>query len=68
MPDYFNSSDNTEADKRTGETNTKRIHNEFSNLFSGISFFEGIFFLQVKEGSLHTKHQQEEYTMPYKNN
>ena len=36
MYDYFHSSDNKEADKKACETITNRIHNEFTNLFSGI--------------------------------
>ena len=51
MPDYFNSTDNKEADKRLGVAITKKIHNELNNLFSGIGFWEGTFSLQVKEGS-----------------
>ena len=40
MPNYYNSSDNKEADKRVGEAITNRICNEFSNLFSGIGCVE----------------------------
>ena len=51
VPDFFHSSNNKKDDKRVSETITSRIHDEFNDLFSGIGCFEGMFLLQVKEGS-----------------
>ena len=51
MPDYFNSSDNKEADKRAREAISNRIHKEVNNFFCGVGCFKGMFSLQVKEGS-----------------
>ena len=51
MPDYFNSSNNKEADKGVSEADTNRILDEFNDLFSGICCFDGIFSVQVEEGS-----------------
>ena len=51
MPDYFNSSDSKETDKRVSEAITNRIHNEFNDVFSVIACFESISSLEVKEGS-----------------
>ena len=54
MPDYFNSSAKKQKKKKKKEPSkaiTKRIHNEFNYLFSGIGCFRGIFSFQVKDGS-----------------
>ena len=51
MPDYFRSSSNRAADKRAGHVLMQKIHNEFSDDFSGIVCFEGTFSLEVKDGS-----------------
>ena len=51
IPDYFRSNTNKEADKSVSILLTMKIHNTFSNIFSGISCFEGTFKLQVREGS-----------------
>ena len=51
MPDYFRSSSNRAADKRTSEVLTTKIHNGFSDVFPGIGYFEGIFSLQARDSS-----------------
>ena len=51
MPDYFRSSTNRAARKRAGKVLTDKIHNEFSEVFQGIGYFEGTFSLQEKDGS-----------------
>ena len=51
MPDYLNSGDNKEADKRVNGAITNRIHNEFNDIFCGISCLDGTYSFQVKEGS-----------------
>ena len=60
MSDYFNSSDNKEADKRVSVAITNRICNEYNDLFFGMGCFEGTFSLQVKWVAIHTKHYQKE--------
>ena len=47
MPHYFLSSDNKKADKRVSEATVSTIHNEFSDFFLGIGYFQGTFSLQV---------------------
>ena len=47
ISDYFHSRDNKEAEKRS-ETISKRKHNDFNDLFSGIECFEVTFSLQVR--------------------
>ena len=51
ISDYFRCSAKIEADKETSKAIMQRIHNEFSDIFTGIGCFEGIFKLRVKEGS-----------------
>ena len=51
MPDYFRSSTNKAAKERASEVSTNKIHNEFSDVLSGIDCFKGTFILQVKYGS-----------------
>ena len=51
ISDYFRSSRNRVANKRTSDVLTNKIHKEFRDFFSGIDCFEGTFTLQVKEGS-----------------
>ena len=49
--DYFRSSANIEVEKETSRVVMQIIHNELSNVFTGIGCFEGNFELRVKEGS-----------------
>ena len=49
--DYFIPGPDREADKRKSAKITNLIHKEFSDIFSGIGYFEDTFLLQVKEGS-----------------
>ena len=51
MCNYFHFSNNKEVDKRASETITNRIDYEFNDLLPGVGCFEGMFSLQVKEGS-----------------
>ena len=51
MPDYFRPSANREADKEASRILTQKIHNDFSDVFTGIGCFDGTFKLQVREGS-----------------
>ena len=51
MTDYFTPSTNREADKEASRTMTMKIHNDFSDIFTGICCFEGTLKLQVREGS-----------------
>ena len=37
--------------KEQVEVLTNKIHNEFSDVFSGIGYFEGTFSLQARDGS-----------------
>ena len=59
MPNYFRSNTNKAADKGTSKVLTNKIHNELSNVFSGIGCFEGTFGLQVKDGSHCMSHPLE---------
>ena len=51
MPDYFRSGSNRVSRQKIKPGINTKMHNEFSDVFSGIGFFEGIFSLQVKGGS-----------------
>ena len=51
MSDYFRSSINKAADKRASQVLMQKMHNKFSDIFSGIWCFEGTFSLQVKDDS-----------------
>ena len=51
MPGYVRSSMYKEADKRASQLVTQRIHNEFSDDFTGIGSFEGTFGFEVMKGS-----------------
>ena len=51
MTDYLRCSTNKEADKKTNRLLTMKIHNVYSDIFTGIGCFEGTFTLQVREGS-----------------
>ena len=48
---YFYSSNNVDADKRSSITMTQSIHTRFGNVFNDIGCFEGTFSLQLKPGS-----------------
>ena len=50
MSNNFRSSTDREADKRTSQLMTQRIHNEFSDIFKGTGSFDGMFSFHVKEG------------------
>ena len=45
---YFHSSNNVDADKRSSVAMMQRIHTRFGDVFNGIGCFEGIFSLQLK--------------------
>ena len=64
MLDYFWSSINRAADKRVSQVLMQKIHNEFSNVFSGVGCFEGTFRLQVKEGSKPYQTQKQQIILP----
>ena len=49
--EYLMSSANTKADKEASKVIMQKIHNEFSDVFTGIGCFEGTFKFRVKEGS-----------------
>ena len=51
MPDYFRSNTKREADREASRILMKKIHNDFSDVFTGISCFNGTFKLQMREGS-----------------
>ena len=51
LPDYFRSSTDRETDKKESWVSTQGINNTFSDVFSSTGYFEGMFRLQVKEGS-----------------
>ena len=48
---YFHSSNNVEADKRSSMAMTQRIHTRFGNIFNAIGCFKGTFSLQLKPDS-----------------
>ena len=48
---YFHSSNNVDADKRSSIAMMQRIHTRFGNVFNGIGCFEGTFSLQRKPDS-----------------
>ena len=48
---YFYSSKYTEADRRESNAMTQKIHNAYSNIFTGIGCFEWKFSLQLKPNS-----------------
>ena len=50
IPDYFRSSTNKETDKTVRRLLITKIHNEFSDIFTGIRCFEGTFKLLLREG------------------
>ena len=56
MPDFFRSSMVREVGKRDNQLITQSIHNEFSDVFTGIGCFNGTFRLQVKKAASHTGH------------
>ena len=45
---YFHSSNNIDADKRTSIAMMQKIHTRFGNVFNGIGCFKGTFSLQLK--------------------
>ena len=47
---YFIADPNIEADMAASAKNTKELHIEIDDVFSGIHCFKGTFSLQVKEG------------------
>ena len=51
MPDYFRYSSNRAADKRARQILMNIMHSEFSDSFSEIVHFEGMFSLHVKDDS-----------------
>ena len=61
----FFSSTNRVTDKRASEVLTNKIHNEFSDVFSGIGCIEGSFTLQGKEISqqYHVPSRRVAYTL-----
>ena len=48
---YFFSSNNTDANKRTSSKMTQKIYNRFGNIFNGIGCLEGMFSLLLKPDS-----------------
>ena len=48
---YFQSSKDTDADKRKSSIMTQKTHKTFGNIFNGTGCFEGTFSLQLKPGS-----------------
>ena len=49
IPDYFRSSADKEANNRAGRLLMVKIHNDFNNIFTGVSiFFESTFNLQMR--------------------
>ena len=48
---YFHSSNNIDADKRSSITMIQKIHTRFHNVFNGIGCFKGTFSLQLKPDS-----------------
>ena len=48
---YFHSSNNVDADKRSSIAMMQRIHTRFGDVFNGIGCFEGTFSLQLKPDS-----------------
>ena len=51
MPGYFRSRTNWEAVKEASKILIKKIHNEYSDLFTGVGCCDGTFKLQVREDS-----------------
>ena len=51
MSDYLRSSADIEADKEASRLITQKIHCKFSDVFTRIGWFNGLFKLRVKEGS-----------------
>ena len=51
MPDYFMSSINREADKRTSQLIAQKVYNKLSDFFSGNGCFQGTFKMQARDGS-----------------
>ena len=59
--DYFIADLEMEADRATGVITTRIIHNDYSDIFTGIWYLRGIFSLQIKDDvkpyQLPPKHQ-----------
>ena len=51
LPDYFRPNTKREADKKTRQVLENKIHSKFSDVFQGITSFEGTFSLQVRGDS-----------------
>ena len=49
---YFYSSKYTEADKRESNAMMQKIHNVYSDIFTGIGCFKGTFSLQLKQQAI----------------
>ena len=49
--DYFYSSWDTSSNKKDSAVMTKKVYNDFHDVFNGIGCFEGTFSLQVKPDS-----------------
>ena len=49
--DYFYSSQDTSSDKRDSTVMTKKVHDKFHDVFTGIGCFKGTFSLQLKPDS-----------------
>ena len=65
VADYLLLGPGKEADRKESAKLTKQLHNEFKDIFTGISCFEGIFTLQIKE---KIKQYQDVLHMDYSNN
>ena len=55
---YFFSSANTEADNRESNAMMQKIHNAYSNVFTGIECFKGTFHYSLNPTASHTKCHQ----------
>ena len=51
ITDYFRSNTNKEGGKRASRLIAMKIHNKFSDIFTGIGCFTGTFNLWMREGS-----------------
>ena len=64
---YFHSSNNLDADKRSSIVMMHRMHTRFGNVFNGIGCFEGTFSLQLKPDSTPYQSPLGVWLMCYRN-
>ena len=64
---YFYSSNNVDADKRSSSNMMQSIHMRFGDIFNGIGCFKGTFSLQLKPDSKQYQAPLDMWLMHYRN-